>query len=60
MARAKRKPNSKKLNGKPILLVKGKPSLNETLMNLLIRYHRALLASSPSEKKAPAAYPPRK
>jgi hypothetical protein len=53
MARAKRKPNSKKLEGKPILLVKGKPSLNETLIDLLRRYRRAVLASSPSEKKAP-------
>jgi hypothetical protein len=54
MARAKRKPTAKKLKAKPMLLLTGKPSLNETLVNLLRRYRRALLASSPSKKKGPS------
>jgi hypothetical protein len=53
MARTKRKLNTKKLESKPILLLKGKPSLNETLINLLRRYRRALRASSPRGKKTP-------
>jgi hypothetical protein len=47
------KAHYKKLEAKPMLLLTGKPSLNETLVNLLRHYHRALLASSPSKKKGP-------
>jgi hypothetical protein len=53
MVRAKRKPTTKKLEAEPMLLVTGKPSLNETLVNLLRRYRRALLTNSPGKKKAP-------